>query len=35
VGAAGVVVGVEDGVVRAETGHDVVGVQEGDLCGVS
>jgi hypothetical protein len=33
--AAGVSVGVEDGVVGAEAGHDVIGVQEGDLGGVS
>ena len=34
VGAAGVGVGVEDGVMRAEAGHDVVGVQESDFRGV-
>ena len=32
--AAVVGVGVEDGVVRAKAGHDVVCVEEGDLCGV-
>ena len=31
VGAAGLGVGVEDGVVGAESGHDVVCVEEGNL----
>jgi hypothetical protein len=34
VGAAGVDVCVEDGVMRAETGHNVVCVQESDLGGM-
>jgi hypothetical protein len=34
VSAAGIAVGIEDRVVRAESRHDIVGVQEGDLGGV-